>query len=566
MEVLARNLPPGMTERYVKQFFNPFLDAVGIHTYQCQKTSGKTFAKLTFTDAEAGKRFLELHGQTIPGRDGFATVRIKLFHFRKPVNISKSYHVPDKFLLSSLESEEIKRLSDNRTRASTNPRNAIRPTKLRRAFDVRQIQCGQWTYRDNQQLVYASHFRDDRTGQMLFGRRCILIKLGPKAHNRYTTPGHQIEIPYSSVESFTIGTRTDLNVTFSLAEAPKLYAMPDEQDDDVSLATAMRGFGLQLQRPSRQVSPAKRTRITALSTWHGGVVGSCLCYRFTLSHMQDIEALQALKHAREVPQGIIWNSTAHTTSFAAEMTELNNALTGKRFETFSFGLKFQLQMLGHNGILPPAKVVQFMDVVKGHSTGISPSVTTKAVRRLAMEIPYAGPETEAADLSMVALSELLVKNQLAIVREDSCSSVHFQQPDHICDIFKATVTPTGIYLHGPEPEVKNRILRKYTTHTSYFLQVSFLDENHEPLRYDRHTSNEEIYQGRFQQILEKSINIAGRPYEFLGFSHSSLRAQTCYFMAPFTMELELVHARLVIQRLGDFTTIRSPAKCAARSK
>lgn len=35
-------------------------------------------------------------------------------------------------------------------------------------------------------------------------------------------------------------------------------------------------------------------------------------------------------------------------------------------------------------------------------------------------------------------------------------------------------------------------------------------------------------------------------------------------MAPFTLGGELLHARLVIKRLGDFSGIRSPAKCAAR--
>lgn len=35
-------------------------------------------------------------------------------------------------------------------------------------------------------------------------------------------------------------------------------------------------------------------------------------------------------------------------------------------------------------------------------------------------------------------------------------------------------------------------------------------------------------------------------------------------MAPFTLNQELLHSGLVIRRLGDFSEIRSPAKCAAR--
>lgn len=35
-------------------------------------------------------------------------------------------------------------------------------------------------------------------------------------------------------------------------------------------------------------------------------------------------------------------------------------------------------------------------------------------------------------------------------------------------------------------------------------------------------------------------------------------------MAPFTVKQELLYSSLVIKRLGDFSAIRSPAKCAAR--
>lgn len=52
--------------------------------------------------------------------------------------------------------------------------------------------------------------------------------------------------------------------------------------------------------------------------------------------------------------------------------------------------------------------------------------------------------------------------------------------------------------------------------------------------------------------------------QFLGFSHSSLRAYTCWFMAPFFLNEKVLNATAIIQDLGDFTLFRSPAKCAAR--
>ena len=564
MEILARNLPPGMTERSVKNFLRPHLANVGIKTYHCHKVSGKTFAKLTFADRAAAALFLQLHGQSKHGKEGFATVKVKLFYLRKPVNICESSQIPDRFLLSSLESEEATQISKRGSRTSHHTR--ANAAKRQRSFGICRICCGQWGYID-QRLIFYSHFQEDRVGQMVFGRRSVVIDFYPKARDIHSTLKYQIEIPYSSVESFTAGIRANPTVTFSVAEAPKFFEVTDVQDNEENLAVALHRLGLQPSGSSDTKATVPRMRITALSKSHELVVSSCLCYRFTLSRPEDMEPIAALKHAREIPPSITWNTAVVASySFGAQMTKLNNALTGKKFEKFPFGLKFQLQRLAQNGYLTPLTVVALMDFVASESQGISMPTTTKAVRRLLGQIPYAGPYTEATHLELKTLTELLVENQHAVARESSYSSAHLEHPEHICDVYKAIVTPAGTYLHGPEPEMKNRILRKYSEFSSYFLQVSFLDENEEPIRYDRHTSNDAIYHGRFQKILQGVINIAGRGYEFLGFSHSSLRAQTCYFMAPFTMEHQLLHARNVIAKLGDFSEIRSPAKCAARSK
>ena len=564
MEVIARNLPEGMTERYVKQFFTPHLEKFGILIYHCHKAPGKTFANLTFTNREAGTLFLQNHGQKESGRVGFASVRVKLYHFRKPVYVSESYHVPDRFLLSSLESEEYKLVATYRNPMTNGA--TTKNTRLQRSFDVCQIRCGQWGY-NGQHLVFFSHFQQETAGQILFGRRYLLIKYVPKGHSTGAVPNYQIEIPYGSIQSFTIGKTADITLTFSLAEAPKLYEVTEETLDPIDLTHALQRLGFQAQESPNRKPSIKRNRIAALNRSHEVVVSSCLCYRVTLSHSGVLDAIQGLKRAREIPSSIRWNSsTMGSIPFTSQMSLLNNALAGKKFEHFPFGLKFQLQKLAQNGCLSPATVVAFMDIVANHSQGISTLTNTKAVRRMMEQIPFAGPEIEAAELSLEALTDIFVQNQQDIARESSYSSAFIEQPEHICDIYKATVTPAGVYLYGPEPEIKNRILRKYSDHTSFFLQVSFLDENNEPIRYDRHTSNDDIYHGRFQKILEGIINVAGRAYEFLGFSHSSLRAQTCYYMAPFTKGHELLHARLVIMRLGDFSQIRSPAKCAARSK
>ncbi|KAK4694786.1 RNA-dependent RNA polymerase, partial [Lecanoromycetidae sp. Uapishka_2] len=276
--------------------------------------------------------------------------------------------------------------------------------------------------------------------------------------------------------------------------------------------------------------------------------------------------VQALKSFPAIPDSISWTtSTITKQSFAAQMTSLNSFLAGAKYSNLPFEIKFQIQRLAQNGILSPSRTSKILTVVARQLTLRSNvKIVARSIRSLCEQLPFAGPDTEASDLSLSTISEMLSQNQEFIEREESYSKGLAEQHEHIADVHKAMVTPTGIYLHGPEPEVKNRVLRKYSAYPNHFLSVSFMDEEGESLRFDRQTSGEEIYHDRFKKVLEGVINIAGRGYEFLGFSHSSLRSQTCWFMAPFTINGSLVYARSVIRDLGDFSLIRSPAKCAAR--
>lgn len=130
-------------------------------------------------------------------------------------------------------------------------------------------------------------------------------------------------------------------------------------------------------------------------------------------------------------------------------------------------------------------------------------------------------------------------------------------------VHKINVTPTGITLHGPDPEAKNRILRRFPTDTEYFIRVQFSDEDGSDLQFNSRVSNEDIYH-RFQQVMNNGIAICGRVYGFLGYSHSSLRSHSAWFMAPFWRNDRLESYFTVIPQLGKFEDIYSPARCAAR--
>jgi len=130
-------------------------------------------------------------------------------------------------------------------------------------------------------------------------------------------------------------------------------------------------------------------------------------------------------------------------------------------------------------------------------------------------------------------------------------------------VFKANVTPTRITLQGPEPEAKNRILRRFSDHTEYFIRVQFCEEDGTDLQFNFRVSNDRIYQ-RFKDVFKNGISVGGRVYGFLGFSHSSLRSHSAWFVAPFFYESKLQTYFSIISNIGQFGDIHSPARCAAR--
>ena len=513
MEIIVRNFHDQVTENKVDKYFRDVLDKLGIKTYSCQKLKARGTATITILDVNKARQFLKMHGQTEPGAKGFASVPVKLFHMDRPINCSVSRNnPPEEFLLRSLKKQE-----SDRYAASQSKKPKIvqgrgdenhRPGHNRRAFDISFLKCGQWGY-VGADLAFVTYSQERKKGRIIFGPRSLLIKLWPQAPN---LPLQQVEFPYSSVNSMTIGPNTNPCITFSLFEAPKLFE--NLPTDLLELALKQLGISKGISKGSQDF---KRKRITALSKEHETVVSSCLCYRVILSNAADIAGVQALKHSPEVPGSISWNtSEIMTTPFAAQMTALHSALSGSRHSSLPFDLKFQMQKLAQNGYLSPALVVKLLEVVASHVKERDVKVVTQSVRTLHGQIPFAGPSTDASETSLSTLTQMLVDNQESIIRGETYIPDLADQYDHIASVHKAMVTPTGVYLYGPEPEVKNRVLRKYSSFPNYFLSVSFLDEDGEPLRLDRQTSGKEIYHERFKGKLQGSqgsVNIAGRAFQ-----------------------------------------------------
>jgi len=545
MEVFVRNLPEQLSDKQLRDFLGPLLLKLSIKTYCCHKLR-KGCATVTFLDPVQGQKFLELHGTSNLKPQAANQLR----HMGRNIYCSVSRNVPDPYLLRSLRNEQ-----DRQQTKKVNTGKGPRP-RLERTLPCSALACGTWDYDVKSHLVFVPYFTDLRQGVMTFGRKSLSLQLGPPAAH---LPVLQLDIRYSTVQSMTVGNRSHPSLTLTVFEAPRIY------EDTTHVQNLLLPGGLRnLSLDARQQRHATKKRVSSISKAHEGVVSSCFVYRLSLPP-EAISTIYTYKHIRELPTCISWPTAVMrpARSLALESAELTSKLC-LDFDDLPFSLKFQMQKLAQNGYLLPGRVLALIPEISRMVKRLGVPTTLHATRKLFSQIPYAGPETEAKELDLKGLIELLARNELSSQIEMFYSPDIAERREHMAQVYKATVTPTGTHLYGPDPEPKNRVLRKYSDHVDFFLRVTFVDEDWEPVRFDTDASNENIYHGRFKKVLSSAIDIAGRRYEFLGFSHSSLRAQTCWFMAPFVQDNELLHARIVIAKLGDFSAIRSPAKCAAR--
>lgn len=109
------------------------------------------------------------------------------------------------------------------------------------------------------------------------------------------------------------------------------------------------------------------------------------------------------------------------------------------------------------------------------------------------------------------------------------------------------------------------MLRSHPDNIDSFVRVTFSDEDGDRLEVQYSTNKDDIW-NRIHKMLNDSLKICGREFTFLGFSQSSMKSHTAWFMAPIIdpKTEDSILPALVIKNIGEFDSFRSPAKCAAR--
>jgi hypothetical protein len=532
MEVFIRGVPKRETEKSLNDFFNNVLSRLQMEDWMCQKIAQKPWAKLIFLNSKDGLRFLSLYGQSFS--------HTNLMFKGRLLHCSLSDRM-DKFALRSLEMDKKARAEHKLTPA----KSAVTHTgKDYRILPCTSMSCGLWDYVESE-LVFKPYLTLTEPAKMTFNAKFIVFKMDTI---------QRLDISYYGIETVAWEGLPVPAITFTLREAPRFFESL-EQDD---LATQMeRLFNTTYMGPDWN-------RLPRLNKDHRKIAGSCLVYRFLLTTSSKLDDhIKALGQVRGMPPIIRRhiNVCQPRETYAAAFDRLLQLLSPTA-TTLPFAIKFQLQKLAQNGYLPPSKVIALLPEVENMSLRSDRRVCVNAIRKFFLQIPFAGPDTEPDFFKLQTLIDILKNNEQLSKRD----GLYLEEPvgsENMAVIHKAMVTPAGVYLYGPDLESNNRVLRKYSTHHDYFLRVQFCDEDSLPVFFNPGASNKPIYD-RFRKILTQGLHIAGLHFSFLGFSHSSLRAQSCWFMAPFFHDGSLLFDRELIKGLGNFSKIRSPARCAAR--
>ncbi|KAB8342826.1 hypothetical protein FH972_022424 [Carpinus fangiana] len=560
MDIFIRNVPPNASERQLRLVLKPALDAQGISTYLCQKATGKQFATITVHDRIGAEAFLSLHG--VPQHAPYKTkARSSLVMLGRELLCTEGRNTPHKLVIESLKRKDAEaRKIQSSSRYKSKRSAAATAAAAQHTFTIAALDNGIWDFEDTS-IRYHSSFELSCRGSLVLGKKSLVIVLPPNdtSSNASTL---QIRIEYLTIESIALAHDSTPNVSFTLNQSPNFYRIREASD----ISTLLQGLSLDVPRQEQ------RARVCGISPTHTKLSGLCLVYRVQLSNFPQLKSLEKTLRLMDGGPGVIVPDNS-SPSIHRDLLKENELLlkhlspatnsSGEGSDFVPFLLRFQLQRLVQNGYMNPARVfelaVGMKDLVKKYHV----FAIVEAIRSVAHRLPYMAPGISVTQFHPKEILKSLSSVAAAFVAKGTIYELA-KKHTHLALIHKVIVTPCNLYLEGPELEAKNRVLRKYPRHAEHFIRVSFLDENQQNVQYETRLNRDDVFRSRFSKILDSSISICGRAYSFLGFSHSSLRTHQCWFMSPFLHDGTLQVPNQIIKNLGDFTAIRSPAKCAAR--
>lgn len=504
MEVFMRNLPSDLTEDGLRTQLEPFMTRLGIVDYLCEKPRRKPFGNVTFLHRRDGQTFLNVHGQENLPQSKFTrgrpSLKSKLQLMGTQVLCTLSNRPLQDFALKFLQHAVEQREQHSQE---------VKEEEPSVSFNLLAFSCGCCTFVGDQ-LAYVPEVQWQERGIVRFTKRNMIIKLDNKNH---------IRIPLNTVVELVWF--RDGSLTLTLSEVPIFFS----------------------STPSIEVLMAQlfntnpnQSRLCALGEKHAEVIGRCLVYQFHVLTDDLSRNIEGLKK-REITITRYGLSTPKTPmtdlgDFPTQLQALREELADYTLNnSLPFGVLFQLQALAYNAYLHPVTVLglakELRRIMKVDPAAGKSFISVDAMRKLFDMIDWPSPHGNPMDFEVSSLVAALKQNGQEIQDGFEQRAGLFGPTANMARINRVMITPTRITLHGPEMEPHNRILRKFPNHHEHFIRAQFCDENGQDLYFNTRISYDDIYD-RFKLALKRGIQIAGRVYKFLGFSHSSLRSHSVW--------------------------------------
>ncbi|KAM0751510.1 RdRP-domain-containing protein [Meredithblackwellia eburnea MCA 4105] len=393
----------------------------------------------------------------------------------------------------------------------------------------------------------------------------------------------RLSIPLYSVENFeTVAVSQvpsqEVSLIASLSHPPKIEVLEasDEEfhyDDE--------------DGPERQIW----TRLSFIDSLQSTVLPfSASTLLLTFPSLQYFSQFKQRRNEARMQQFVENRTKVESRELCAStiLTSLEN-----RMKKVDFKIAFQIAVMLHNRLLSPSHLLKLFEDFVALSTSRTPEKVERILHLFATRLVGSSREEVTEDavvkqeeyeggLAPRPFDELVLQGdrrprrsirRLADLRDllkKVAAIADFRKPPPRASIDASAlsrhviITPTSFLLEGPSPDQSNSILRRYEDFSDNFLRVSVRDEDLEKFRHDPDGDVAQFLLDRYLPLFE-SLAVAGRKFEFLGYSSSALRESSCWFISPFKKDGKMVTGDSIRSSLGNFDPIiHLPAKYFAR--
>jgi RNA-dependent RNA polymerase len=329
---------------------------------------------------------------------------------------------------------------------------------------------------------------------------------------------------------------------------------------DLRVPPVFEGQSFNFQQPGdrRRNNHRTRDRLVALNDAHARIAPYAHHLRIVLFDQVGLEKFRDMCHIVECQPRPVRVARIYADKF--EFFEHNKLYRVKRWtETMDWKIAFQIEACLRGDLLTAHDLLfTLRDTIERVIRDYGSSAS-QLLRTFSLELElrkHRSTEMPSSCLERVCTENPNIKPLQLSPGHIPCHHVIF--------------TPSRMLLEGPFATQSNRVIRRYQEHNpafvERFLRVEFCDEDRLAYRWDREVDGSWFVQRRVGGVLRNGFELAGRSFEFLAYSHSSLREHAVWFVSPFEDPVEgYVNAESIRARIGDFSgLLRTPSKYAAR--